>query len=399
MDRERDQRGQYSDKISPEAAISVFDARSDPAKPLTANDITEELGWSRRTVHNKLNELVADDILETRKVGSRGRVWWVPLSDASLSEAGNKTTRSPQISSPDDVLEIVGTAIPGRSKTDRLERANVVLESYRLLQDRGKLTTSELQEYAQDIHHVDDTKSMTGGERQWVNFLRESLSELPDVEKPPRGGTGFWQYFPDDSDIVRQLQLDDIDDWIQDVHPTGEGDSVERQRAMIQLAYNYLQENGSATKNDFEEYLPNYSAHYSDFGGLWTYCIRSALKDAPNVISPDKGNTWYFDENEDLPEELDIEIDDWVHELDTFSGEGRALRERKALVQLSYNILKQEGTAMKRDFESSLPDNTGQYIKFDSLWTYCISPSLRKAPGVDISDSDGPITYKYLGDD
>ncbi|RJS96610.1 hypothetical protein D3261_18940 [Halococcus sp. IIIV-5B] len=168
---------------------------------------------------------------------------------------------------------------------------------------------------------------------------------------------------------------------------------------MIQLAYNYLQENGSATKNDFEEYLPNYSAHYSDFGGLWTYCIRSALKDAPNVISPDKGNTWYFDENEDLPEELDIEIDDWVHELDTFSGEGRALRERKALVQLSYNILKQEGTAMKRDFESSLPDNTGQYIKFDSLWTYCISPSLRKAPGVDISDSDGPITYKYLGDD
>jgi Fic family protein len=57
----------------------VFRQREDQARPLTASDIMSAVGCSRRTAHNKLNELVERDVLRTRKVGSRSRVWWVPI--------------------------------------------------------------------------------------------------------------------------------------------------------------------------------------------------------------------------------------------------------------------------------------------------------------------------------
>lgn len=80
MDRDRDRNGQYADRIPPEAVLEVFEARGDLARPVTAADVTDVLGIARRTAYNKLNRLVERDLLETRKVGARGRVFWQPIS-------------------------------------------------------------------------------------------------------------------------------------------------------------------------------------------------------------------------------------------------------------------------------------------------------------------------------
>ena len=77
--RDRNEHGQYADGVPPEDVLEVFDEREDRGRPVTANDITEALGIARRTAHNKLNQLVERGELETRKVGARGRVWWVPI--------------------------------------------------------------------------------------------------------------------------------------------------------------------------------------------------------------------------------------------------------------------------------------------------------------------------------
>ena len=69
--------------------LAVFDQRSDQAKPLTASDVMDAVGCSRRTAHNKLGELVETGALETRKVGARSRVWWIPMphsADHTASE-------------------------------------------------------------------------------------------------------------------------------------------------------------------------------------------------------------------------------------------------------------------------------------------------------------------------
>lgn len=58
---------------------AVFEAREDYAEPLTASEIAEELGCSRRTALNKLYELEARTDLASKRVGARSRVWWIPV--------------------------------------------------------------------------------------------------------------------------------------------------------------------------------------------------------------------------------------------------------------------------------------------------------------------------------
>ena len=88
MGRDRNDRGRYADGIDPETVMDVFDAREDTARPVTATDVVDELGIARRTAHNKLNALVERGTLDTRKVGARGRVWWIPdWGDADTLDA------------------------------------------------------------------------------------------------------------------------------------------------------------------------------------------------------------------------------------------------------------------------------------------------------------------------
>jgi predicted transcriptional regulator len=58
----------------------IFEARDDYAEPLTASEIAEELGCSRRTALNKLHDLESETDLRSKKVGGRSRVWWIPVT-------------------------------------------------------------------------------------------------------------------------------------------------------------------------------------------------------------------------------------------------------------------------------------------------------------------------------
>lgn len=57
----------------------VFEDRDDYAEPLTASEVADQLGCSRRTALNKLHELQEETDLTSKKVGGRSRVWWIPV--------------------------------------------------------------------------------------------------------------------------------------------------------------------------------------------------------------------------------------------------------------------------------------------------------------------------------
>ena len=59
--------------------IQVFKDRTDYAEPLTASEVAERLGCSRRTALNKLHDLQDDTDVTSKKVGGRSRVWWIPV--------------------------------------------------------------------------------------------------------------------------------------------------------------------------------------------------------------------------------------------------------------------------------------------------------------------------------
>lgn len=58
---------------------AVFEQRDDYAEPLTASEVADRLGCSRRTALNKLHELEEGTEITSKKVGGRSRVWWIPV--------------------------------------------------------------------------------------------------------------------------------------------------------------------------------------------------------------------------------------------------------------------------------------------------------------------------------
>ncbi len=58
---------------------SVFEAREDYAEPLTASEVADVVGCSRRTALNKLDALAEETEITSKKVGGRSRVWWIPV--------------------------------------------------------------------------------------------------------------------------------------------------------------------------------------------------------------------------------------------------------------------------------------------------------------------------------
>jgi predicted transcriptional regulator len=62
-----------------EDVFAVFKDREDYAEPLTATEISNQLGCSRRTALNKLHDLEEDTDIKSKKVGGRSRVWWIPV--------------------------------------------------------------------------------------------------------------------------------------------------------------------------------------------------------------------------------------------------------------------------------------------------------------------------------
>lgn len=65
-------------RITEDDVLDVFLERADPAEPLSIPEIADQLACSRGTVRNKLEALLERDVVATKKIGARGRVYWLP---------------------------------------------------------------------------------------------------------------------------------------------------------------------------------------------------------------------------------------------------------------------------------------------------------------------------------
>ena len=74
-----------------DATRGVFDRLGADGEPLTTAEVTEALDCSRRTTYNRLRRLADDGVIDTKKVGARGRVWWRDPSRADESDADGAT--------------------------------------------------------------------------------------------------------------------------------------------------------------------------------------------------------------------------------------------------------------------------------------------------------------------
>jgi response regulator of citrate/malate metabolism len=73
MERERDDSGQYTEQVTLDSVMSVFENADLPV--LTASEIADELDCSRPSAYNKLEKLVDRGDLHKKKVGARAVVY------------------------------------------------------------------------------------------------------------------------------------------------------------------------------------------------------------------------------------------------------------------------------------------------------------------------------------
>jgi DNA-binding Lrp family transcriptional regulator len=181
-DRRRNEHGQYDDRIPPEAVLEAFAAREDRARPLTANEIMEALDCSRRTAHNKLNELVNQGTLETRKVGARSRVWWVPIEYESQSQTIEQSSFSndnQHVNPPDD-----------SSMLETHHEAH--LAAYEYLREHPE---AKKEDFLRDVYneHPAGYDSAEG----WWDDIQSALKKLPGVDLTKKR-RHMWRYLSGD---------------------------------------------------------------------------------------------------------------------------------------------------------------------------------------------------------
>jgi PAS domain S-box-containing protein len=138
---------------SPATVLAVFDALDSPGTPLTTPEVADEFDCTNRTIYNKLETLVADGSLETKKVGARGRVWWQPPHDREQGEGDDPSV------TPDETTE--------RTEIEReLERTRDLLMKTERIADVGGW---EIDPESKEVF--------------WTDHLFDLL-EFPDDEEP-----------------------------------------------------------------------------------------------------------------------------------------------------------------------------------------------------------------------
>ena len=148
----------------------------------------DALDCSRRTAHNKLNELVERGTLDTRKVGARSRVWWVPIERATaVAEA---TGRPDAVS--DAVSDAIRTAdLPGSGPTLEARR-EALSAAYDYLTEHPEATKAD---FLRDVYH-DHTAGYESAEGWW-NAIQPALKGLPGVDPPEERGH-LWHFLGGD---------------------------------------------------------------------------------------------------------------------------------------------------------------------------------------------------------
>lgn len=166
-------------RIPLEAVLEVFERREDRARPVTADDVMDVVECSRRTAHNKLNDLVDRGHLRTRKIGARGRVWWIPIPTEPASEADG---RSRVVESAVRDADLPGTG----ELLDR--RRGAVLAAYDYLRE---IPTAKKADFQADVYpvHPAGFDSADG----WWNAVQPALKRLPGID-PPAEREHLWQY-------------------------------------------------------------------------------------------------------------------------------------------------------------------------------------------------------------
>lgn len=128
--------------------LDAMRSRSDPRHPWTASELQDEIGCSSGTVYNRLRELDTQGRIETKKVGARARIWWIPNTDATI-DTGDTERVTPGLDT--ELLETMASRVDVCEPwtTSELEDTtgrdkNTIYNHLRELEDSGYVASTKV---------------------------------------------------------------------------------------------------------------------------------------------------------------------------------------------------------------------------------------------------------------
>ena len=92
-------------RITEEDVLRVFERRAAPAESLSTREVADALECARRTAYERLSVLADEGRLDTKKVGSQVRIWWLPTDDDEVEPSTAEGSSLPELTA-DHVLEL-----------------------------------------------------------------------------------------------------------------------------------------------------------------------------------------------------------------------------------------------------------------------------------------------------
>lgn len=185
-------------EYDPEKAMDVFDSREDIARPLTASDISDALGWGRRTALNKLNVLEAAGRLTSRDdIGGQSRVFWVPMP----AHEHKGTSEGSFDASTTETAELDERVVSdGPTTVDELDLSDEHEDAIRAMRDllREK-ETARRGDFIREVYEKQGHTALIEDKAHWWDTIGsgskgtgDCLGDLSTVQQPHGRGKSRW---------------------------------------------------------------------------------------------------------------------------------------------------------------------------------------------------------------
>jgi len=83
--------------------LAIFSEKG-AREPMTTNEVAARFEISRRSVFDRLQQLVEKEFLETKKVGASGRIWWQSAGKAAVTSDGDESTETESVTEEFNML-------------------------------------------------------------------------------------------------------------------------------------------------------------------------------------------------------------------------------------------------------------------------------------------------------
>ena len=103
--RTRDEGGRFSEKVTEQDILKVFDR---VGEPMTAKELAEELPITKDSVTYRLKKMQDDDLVGRKKAGASAVVWWAKVAPGLDPEVAKEVEEAERAMTQEELEEELG---------------------------------------------------------------------------------------------------------------------------------------------------------------------------------------------------------------------------------------------------------------------------------------------------